>query len=47
MFLDNFIEYLSLLNNTTNDIFVGDFNIHVNDELKQSAVLFNDMLQAL
>ena len=46
MFLDDFADYLSLIINTTGNIFVGDFNIHVNDELDQNAALLNDMLQA-
>ena len=47
LFLDDFSEYLSLLNNTTDNILVGDFNKHVNDEWDQIAALFNYMLQAL
>ena len=39
MFLDDFMEYLSLLNNTTDNICVGYFNIHVSDELDQNAAL--------
>ena len=46
-FLDNIAEYLALHVNTNYPIFVGDFNIHWENEVDGNASLFADTLEAL
>ena len=45
-FLDDIGDYLALHVNTNNPIFVGDFNIHWENEVDGNASLFADTLEA-
>ena len=46
-FLDEISEYLALHINTKYPIFLGDFNIHWQDEVDGNATLFADTLEVL
>ena len=46
-FLNEIPEYLALHINTKYPIFLGDFNIHLGDEVDGNATLFADTLEAL
>ena len=48
MFIDDITNHLtSLLPTTTNNIMLGDFNMHINDMNSNSAIIFKDILMAL
>ena len=48
MFIDDITEHLaSLLPVTTNNIIMGDFNMHINDMSSNGAIIFKDTLTAL
>ena len=48
MFIDDITNHLtSLLPTTTNNIILGDFNMHINDMNSNDAIIFKDTLMAL
>ena len=48
MFIDDITEHLiSLLPNATNNIILGDFNMHINDRNSNDACIFKDTFTAL
>ena len=48
MFINDITDHLtSLLLATTNNVILGDFNIHINDMSSNDVVIFNDILMAL
>ena len=47
-FIEEFTDYVSTcLPEHPNNIFIGDFNLHVSDELDMDAAIFNDSIDAL
>ena len=48
MFLDDFTEYITnLIPGTTNNIIMGDFNLHVSKEDDVNSAIFMDTLEAM
>ena len=48
MFIDDITEYLtSKLQEESNNIIVGDFNMHIDDFSSNDTIIFNDMMAAL
>ena len=48
MFINDITTHLtSLLPATTNNVILGDFNMHINDMSSNNVVIFNDTLMAL
>ena len=47
-FIEEFTDYVSTcLPEYPNNIFIGNFNLHVSDELDMDAAIFNDSIDAL
>ena len=47
MFIDDITDHLtSLLLATTNNVILGEFNMHINDKSSNDVVIFNDTLMA-
>ena len=47
-FIEDFMEYVSTaLPNHCNNIFLGDFNLHVSDTLDTDSAIFNDSIDAM
>ena len=48
MFIDDITNHLtSLLSATTNNVILGDFNMHINDMSSNDVVIFKDTLMVL
>ena len=48
MFIDDFCEYASTqLPDNPNNIFIGDFNLHVSDDQDTDSAIFNDSIDAI
>ena len=48
MFIDDFCEYASIhLPDNPNNIFIGDFNLHVSDDQDTDSAIFNDCIDAM
>ena len=48
MFIDDFCEYASIhLPDNPNNIFIGDFNLHVSDDQDTDSAIFNDSIDAM
>ena len=48
MFINDFIEFSTvLLTNHTNNIILGDFNLHISDDQDTDAAIFSDTCEAL
>ena len=48
MFIDDFTEYVSTsLPDHSNNIYIGDFNLHVSDSQDTDAAIFNDSIEAM
>ena len=48
MFIDDFCDYVSThLPDNSNNIFIGDFNLHVSDYQDTDSAIFNDSIDAM
>ena len=48
MFIDEFTELiLTTLPDNTNNVYIGDFNLHVNDDTESDPGIFNDTVEAM
>ena len=48
MFIDEFCDYVSThLPDNPNNIFIGDFNLHVSDDQDTDSAIFNDSIDAM
>ena len=48
MFIDAFTDYVSTsLPDHQNNIYIGDFNLHVSDQLDTDSAIFNDTIEAM
>ena len=48
MFIDDFTDYVSTsLPDHQNNIYIGDFNLHVSDQLDTDSAIFNDSIEAM
>ena len=48
MFIDEFTEFTTeIIPDHTNNIFTGDFNLHVSDESNNDSAIFNDTIEAM
>ena len=48
MFVDEFLEFTSnTLPSHTNNIYIGDFNLHLSDEADTDSAIFRDATEAM
>ena len=48
MFIDEFMDFASMLiPDHINNIFIGDFNLHVSDPNDTDSAIFNDTIEAM
>ena len=48
MFIDDFTDYVSTsLPDHQNNIYIGDFNLHVSDQQDTDSAIFNDSIEAM